>query len=426
MNYVDKVQIEGFWSTKRVQIQFYDDLNFLIGPNGSGKTTIINLLAAALGADIKTLESIQFTKILITLRALQGKQKPMIEITKDTSGNLPSDELHYTVKKKTSEKGHKHAVHRTFQSNAFRQLSWLHGSLPNPEPDLRRNLNEIVGVNWLSIQRGNLQSDQNRSTDHSFDSTVDQKLDEICRGFASYFSLLSSEADKESKNFQEYVLLSLLHQEFSIDDLSKHLVEEPVDATSVVGLLQDLGVAKTKATRSVREHQSRLKQALQQWNKNKSVNISGAITLTDASRISRTIEKWNDLQTKRAEIFSPRELFLATINDLFSGKEVRFDARNIPQVHLASGQEIGISALSSGEKQLFILLGESLLQENRSVVFISDEPELSLHVKWQNSLFRHVRKLNTSCQVISATHSPDIVGPFEDRIIQVEDCFSDV
>ena len=39
------------------------------------KTTIINLLAAALGADIKTLESIQFTKILITLRALQGKTK---------------------------------------------------------------------------------------------------------------------------------------------------------------------------------------------------------------------------------------------------------------------------------------------------------------------------------------------------------------
>lgn len=114
------------------------------------------------------------------------------------------------------------------------------------------------------------------------------------------------------------------------------------------------------------------------------------------------------------------------MNSLFSGKELHFDQRNIPTIHLLRGDQARIDSLSSGEKQLFILLGEALLQEGRPVVFISDEPELSLHVAWQSVLFENVRKLNPSCQIICATHSPDIVGHFQDRVIQVEDCFLNV
>ena len=106
--------------------------------------------------------------------------------------------------------------------------------------------------------------------------------------------------------------------------------------------------------------------------------------------------------------------------------EIHFDERNTPMVHLETDEIVGIEVLSSGEKQLFIILGEALLQEERPVVFISDEPELSLHVSWQAALFEHIRSLNGSCQIISATHSPDIVGSFQDRVIKIEQCIRDV
>ncbi|WP_082785505.1 AAA family ATPase [Gluconobacter japonicus] len=77
-------------------------------------------------------------------------------------------------------------------------------------------------------------------------------------------------------------------------------------------------------------------------------------------------------------------------------------------------------------KQLFILLGEALLQEGKPVVFISDEPELSLHVEWQSELFKNIRKLNPLSQIISATHSPDIVGKFQENIIKIESCIENV
>lgn len=61
-----------------------------------------------------------------------------------------------------------------------------------------------------------------------------------------------------------------------------------------------------------------------------------------------------------------------------------------------------------------------MLQEGRSFVFIADEPELSLHVTWQSDLVKNMVMLNPNAQIIVATHSPDIVSHFTDKVIQIE------
>ncbi|WP_236514203.1 AAA family ATPase, partial [Pseudomonas tremae] len=76
--------------------------------------------------------------------------------------------------------------------------------------------------------------------------------------------------------------------------------------------------------------------------------------------------------------------------------------------------------LSSGEKQLLIILGEALLQQSAPYVYIADEPELSLHVSWQEQLTGAISQLNRNAQIIFATHSPDIVGVHSESIIDME------
>ena len=82
--------------------------------------------------------------------------------------------------------------------------------------------------------------------------------------------------------------------------------------------------------------------------------------------------------------------------------------------------EIPISQLSSGEKQLIILLTETLLQKNQQTLFIADEPELSLHIEWQRKVISSIIALNPNSQIIIATHSPEIVGRFKTSIINME------
>ena len=44
-----------------------------------------------------------------------------------------------------------------------------------------------------------------------------------------------------------------------------------------------------------------------------------------------------------------------------------------------------------------------------SGVFIVDEPELSLHIDWQEKFVDAIQKANPNVQLILATHSPAII-----------------
>lgn len=61
---------------------------------------------------------------------------------------------------------------------------------------------------------------------------------------------------------------------------------------------------------------------------------------------------------------------------------------------------------------MLIILGEALLQQKIPSIYIADEPELSLHVEWQQSLITNLLRINPGGQIIFATHSPDIVSTY--------------
>lgn len=80
--------------------------------------------------------------------------------------------------------------------------------------------------------------------------------------------------------------------------------------------------------------------------------------------------------------------------------------------------------LSSGEKQLLTLLISTLVQNGQPGVVFWDEPEISLHISWQQQLIRLLRLLNPNMQLIIATHSPNILYEgWEQRVINVKSAF---
>lgn len=427
MNFVESVRIEGFWGDRTVEVKFNRDFNFLIGLNGSGKTTIINLIAASLRADVAALYATSFTRIYIVMKSQGANRKPVIEITKSINELLGSIEISYLVKDKTTDKGSTFVIEGPNDDRLYRDPRTPRTRrVVEAGAKLSAVLESIIEVNWLSVHRSAPDRSPRHMRDEEFDSTIDQKIFEISRKFSTYFSLLASKASEESKQFQEQVFLSLLEREQNtlLGIISEQ--DDPEERNSVIGVLRDLGVPIAKATKSVNSHYTKFESAKKLYRDEQKLTFDTAATLSDTRRMRQLVSRWKAFNITRDEIYGPRTNFETILNGLFSGKELHFDQRNIPTIHLTRGDQSRIDSLSSGEKQLFILLGEALLQEGRPVVFISDEPELSLHVAWQSVLFENVRRLNPACQIICATHSPDIVGPFQDRVIQVEDCFVNV
>ncbi|HCA4944176.1 TPA: ATP-binding protein, partial [Acinetobacter baumannii] len=80
--------------------------------------------------------------------------------------------------------------------------------------------------------------------------------------------------------------------------------------------------------------------------------------------------------------------------------------------------QLTINNLSAGEKQLLTFVSYNIFHND--TIFFIDEPELSLHVDWQNKLFSLLKEQNPSNQFIISTHSPFIYSLFPDKELIID------
>jgi len=120
-------------------------------------------------------------------------------------------------------------------------------------------------------------------------------------------------------------------------------------------------------------------------------------------KVSRTTQL-----EKIQAIYDTKNLCIEVLSELFRHTEKKFDEKAFH--FLKSGIQTPIipENLSSGEKQILIILLTTLLQDRKEYILLMDEPEISLHIDWQRSLIKNIRQINPNCQIIIATHSPTV------------------
>ncbi len=149
---------------------------------------------------------------------------------------------------------------------------------------------------------------------------------------------------------------------------------------------------------------------------------SEILALFSLHRIESMVDFWENISTEKKGLLNSRDKFISLLNELMQRKNLSFNDRNEIAIRTDSGKSLKLSQLSSGEKQLLIILGEALLQEGETYIYMADEPEISLHVSWQENIASNIKSLNPSAQIIFATHSPDVVGAHKEKLIKMESC----
>ena len=95
------------------------------------------------------------------------------------------------------------------------------------------------------------------------------------------------------------------------------------------------------------------------------------------------------------------------------------DENTVPIFRNIEGKEFDINGLSSGEKQLFLrALSLKFLNVNNSIILI-DEPEISLHPRWQRKIVNVYENIGENNQIIIPTHSPHIIGNVKKEQLRV-------
>ena len=125
---------------------------------------------------------------------------------------------------------------------------------------------------------------------------------------------------------------------------------------------------------------------------------------------------------KQAEMKARIEDFRSVINGLFQETEKHIEIEGNKFNIVSKGQILPIDALSSGEKQILLIMLRVFLLEGKESYVLLDEPENSLDISWQYKLIDTLTKLNPNAQFFIATHSPSIFGAgWGDKIIYMED-----
>ena len=115
--------------------------------------------------------------------------------------------------------------------------------------------------------------------------------------------------------------------------------------------------------------------------------------------------------------------FVRIVNDLLRDKTISFKLSHGFSINNRLGNPLTPAQLSSGEQQLLLLFCCVLTAREKPSVFMIDEPEISLNIKWQRQLVQTLLDITdgATIQFIFASHSLELLAQHRDRVVQLVD-----
>jgi len=145
----------------------------------------------------------------------------------------------------------------------------------------------------------------------------------------------------------------------------------------------------------------------------------------DLSTIQRIVEPFVD--TIKAKLDALQEVqdsvsgFVDTLNSFFKDKTVEFNLKSGISIKASDNTSLPPSSLSSGEKQLLLLFCNTLITRSDQAIYLIDEPEISLNIKWQRQLIQSLFNMSAKrkVQFVLATHSFELFAPFQENVLHL-------
>ncbi len=152
------------------------------------------------------------------------------------------------------------------------------------------------------------------------------------------------------------------------------------------------------------------------------------VSLIQTERLKKVPdEKWESIiKTVKAQAKSSKdkmEFFAKIINSRFYNKQMHINDTEGIVFTISGGKTLDAKNLSSGEQQILVLLYELLFKVKSDTLILIDEPELSLHVVWQQEFLRDLQDIIrlVGFDVLIATHSPQIIHDRWDLAVELKD-----
>lgn len=364
------ISVKGLYGYINKSINFLENETYLVGSNGSGKSSILRIIDAFFSKNIVFFETLDCENIIFEFENQDKNYEISLKWEKEISfngisGYLENKKCYIYDLKNTQKKGNK------------------------------KNLETIKKITKELVENENSKKIKL--------SQEDMKYLKIMHDLLEVYSKVNNDNEEEielsKKNLEKF---------FEGDILLSLGIEYPNEKKSYIEKLNYIEKLKNSIT---------------------SLPESKIDKILDELFPSRVIKKiWREkgkeyllaeieaINNKvKVNLFSKKfKTYIRTINSflIHSGKEVYFDKKeaNFYLRLLERKKIIDIEFLSTGETEILNLCTQLFFNEKK--IIIIDEPEKSLHLEWQilfGKIIEAILEYDNDLQIIIATHSPFIV-----------------
>lgn len=436
---ITSIELEGIHQRYDLKLEFYDSLNVLHGQNGTGKSTLIHILANIANCDFLRFIYLDFKSITVgysndVLMQISTVEDPLsyrirnLKALYDPGFTFYYEEASKTLALVEDEKISSREVTTELMSRlalyleknsvpriktsyfpAFRTMleAWASQFEDDPRRYSRMQGSSLPAQRVTAFAR-NLFGKFLPVINYPSPLSIEQNLREEIRD--AHLKIARYESSVFSDSFVK-VFSAILSDEEGNAQEAERLLEEISELTTETALNKLANLEGPSYTYVQLQHlvgRSRESKEL-------ASSATGALTVyRDALKERRDFQ---------ANIFAKIDKYFDAVNAFLEQKELHYvpdSTRRIPKVGLKfkDGAWSSIRVMSSGERQLLTMLYAVTKMSSDSLVLI-DEPELSLHIDWQEELLGKMMAQLGGRQIIVCTHSPSIASDYRNFMIEV-------
>ena len=419
------------------RIGFNEDKNFLVGGNGSGKTTALKLINALITPSFRELLTTPFKECSLSLEvhgedvyiyAFERDEHIYLNISNcESEVVLPSNSaIDLFSRREDRFEELLEDLTREYASNSvIKAISNISSpvflGLDRRTESSDSNQNYFLEREmWLSSNRKELKRAR-RLIKGSIGASL-MEIEMLVKN--TYKNIRDSEIEQSQKLRNQILVSSFKYQKFKRESF----VFEHPDPNERNKLFKRKNEIKN-ALFNIIDFDSSVNEEVETFFRNlnelfdgissakSDVNIELLLNKAQIERMYKIVDIIDDHKSKNDEYYKPINDFLGTVNRFYedSGKHLEIDTVGQLVVIRPDGNECTIEGLSSGERQLLVIFAHSFFNQNN--IFIIDEPELSLHLGWQEKLAEAMFSANPYSQFILATHSPEIIAGNKNKAV---------
>ena len=451
-----EIVIRGLHNSMDITIPVLDNKLVLVGVNGLGKTTVVNILYYVLSQQWNRLLDINFDEILIRV----GRRK--IKITHEmivpskqaimrishtfpsvirqriknnsrfynliTKGDFGKLEDEFNIPKRYLERAYFRMREirdqaQLFDENESNSLTNVGEALSTAFPArvmylptyrrIEQDLTSLLPHFEEDVRDAISRQLHRQKRERSFVELVQFGMEDVESRISRRMILLKEQARVELSGLAGHYLRDIirgdaeLYSKNEIKKLTENDVERILDRVEERTLRLDDKARLRAVIENIRndsdhEETTQEKYLAHFFSKLVTVQQSQRIRETPLRDFSRICSEYLEEKTV---VFNDVDFSLRIVSD--------------------NGLEIKMGDLSSGEKQIFSLFSQIYLGETGSIFMIIDEPELSLSVDWQKRLLPDISRSEKCDFLVAVTHSPFVFdNEFEPYVVDLRTCIN--